>query len=186
MDPAGFDQDGNLFILGASESPQLAPGIRRRPELGNGLDLLPVSVNKIARSTSNAPGRAPAYAMDNSMRTWWEALPDDPAPSIEVDLYGSFTVAAVRILWAEPGLDYDRSVLPVPRRYRVELRNNDKAWKTVLDMTHNEKDMLIDYHVFQPTLATRARVVVTERPQGIRAAIQSLTFFGKGVARSTR
>lgn len=35
MDPAGFDQDGNLFVVKPSDTPQFAPGTRPHPELGN-------------------------------------------------------------------------------------------------------------------------------------------------------
>jgi hypothetical protein len=178
MDPAGFDEEGNLFVLGASETPQWAPGVRERPESGNDAGLLPVNINKRAFSSSAAPGRPALYAVDNVMRTWWEAAPEDAEPWLLSDFQGRYSVCAARILWAEPGLDYARGVLPGPFRYRLEISDGDGPWQTVLDRTDNREDMLIDYRVFEPVAATRARLTITGWPKGLRVGVISLTLFG--------
>ena len=90
MDPAGFDADGNLFVRGASETPQWAPGVLARPQDGNATGLLPVTIRRSPTASSAAPGRDPLYAVDNTLTTWWQAAEDDAAPWHSVDL-GSIT-----------------------------------------------------------------------------------------------
>jgi hypothetical protein len=182
MDPAGFDAEGNLFVRGASETPQWAPGVLARPQDGNATGLLPVTINKYPRASSVAPGRDPVYAIDRSLRTWWQAAADDPQPWLGVDLWCAtpFTVAAVRLAWAEPGLHYDRAP-PGPMQYRVEGRATpDAPWSVLLDRTANREDMLIDYQTFPPRAVKEVRLVVTDWPRGIGVGVSDFSVFGVG------
>jgi len=186
MDPAGFDANGDLFILGATETPQWAPGLVERPELGNSTGLLPISVNKPVAASSFVPGREPEYAVDNSMRTWWQAAPGDRQPTLEIELRGDFVLAAVRIHWAEPGLDYDNGVVPGPVAYRIEAATGGKTWRTVLDRSKNNVDLLIDYQAMPPCPATHARLVILGHAPGIEPGVVSLTLFGLSKAAVAR
>jgi hypothetical protein len=76
MDPAGFDADGNLFVAGPTSIPQLAPGVAANPSEKNDAGWLPLSVNRFVRASSHAPGHEPANAVDDYIRTWWEAAPE--------------------------------------------------------------------------------------------------------------
>jgi hypothetical protein len=180
LDPAGIDADGHLFVHGASSTPQLAPGLRPRPQDGNAAGWLPLSTNKPVTASSYAPGRWPGYAVDEVMRTWWEAAPDDAAPWLEVDLQVDFTVHAVRLLWAEPALDYAAGVLPGPYRYRLEGRPREGGeWTPLLDATANATDQLCDYRAFPAQTAGRVRLTITGWPVGQRPALLEFTVFGR-------
>jgi len=179
MDPAGIDAHGNLFVHGASEFPQHAPGKVAAPELGNSTGLLPVSVNKWVRASSSFPGRTPDYAIDNYMRTWWQPTDEDRTPWLEIDLRGDFDVSALRILWREIGLDYDAGHVPGPIGYRVLSRPHQKApWTTLLDRTTSTEDWLIDYRTCAPTHASWVRLEITSWPKGITPAVLEFTAFG--------
>ncbi len=180
MDPAGIDADGNLFVLGASEIPQWAPGVIESPENGNDIGLLPVSRVRIPRASSESPGRDGLYALDGSMLTWWQPESDDPKKTIDVRLANSFTVSAVRVVWRDVGLDYDSGVGPGPFQYKVEVaaEQDGDDWTTVVDCTTNETDLLIDYRTFEPCSARRARLVVTGAPAGIEPGLIDFTVFG--------
>lgn len=181
LDPAGFDAEGNLFVRGPSHVPQGAPGTLTRPELGNDVGLVPVSVGKRVRASSEAPGRDPNYAVDHVMRTWWQANPSDRQPWLEVHLRAAFTVSAVRLIWAEAGLDHDHGVPPGAMRYRIEASpswSGDADWTTVLDRSTSEVDLLIDYHTFAPLSAVRARLVILAYPSGIIPSVIDFTVFG--------
>ncbi len=180
MDPAGFDADGNLFVRGASETPQWAPGVLARPQDGNATGLLPVTIRRSPAASSAAPGRDPLYAVDNTLTTWWQAAEDDATPWLSVDL-GSitpFTVSAVRIAWAEPGMNYAKAP-PGPVQYRVEGRvAADDPWFTLLDRTANAEDFLIDYRTFAPRQVKQVRLVVTGWPTGIGVGVCDFSVFG--------
>ena len=180
MDPVGFDAEGNLFVPGATatETPQWAPGVLDHPELGNDTGLLPLSVDKPATASSCLPGREPRFAVDNRLQTFWQAAKDDSEPWLEVDLDGDFLLSAIRIHWMEPGLDYDNGVPPGPVQYRLEVDDGSGEWRTALDRTSNDTDLLIDYQVMEPTPARKVRLTVTGHPKGVRVAVLSFTAFG--------
>jgi hypothetical protein len=46
MDPVGFDENGNMFIKGPSETPQWAPGVKARPWKDNDSGSFPPSEDK--------------------------------------------------------------------------------------------------------------------------------------------
>ncbi len=180
LDPAGLDANGNLFVKGASDFPQWTPGLVDVPETGNYAGLLPITIDRIARASSEAPGRTALYAVDNSVRTWWEAAPNDPRPWIEVDGEAIFNLAAIRLLWAEPQLDYELGRIPGPFQFHVEVQATDGGpWTCALDCTDNREDLLIDYRVLPvPLPARRIRLTITGWPQGMTPALLELTAFG--------
>ena len=180
FDAAGFDDDGNLFAT-ATEVPQFAPGEHAHPEQGNDAGLLPVNLNKLASNSSSAPGRECSYAIDGSMRTWWQAANDDAEPWLSVDSRGLFRVSAVRLVWAEPNLNYRAGIIPGPYRYRVETKvDAGDAWDIAVDKSDNDVDMLIDYVTFVPRPAAFMRLVVVGWPDGLGVGVVDFTVFGKG------
>ena len=179
FDPVGVDDDGNLYAS-ATETPQLAPGIADQPELCNDAGLLPVSVSKFASASSQAPGRAPLYATDNYMCSWWQAADDDENPWLEVDLRSEFTISSLRLMWAEPNLDYNNGVVPGPYRYQVETRHGEDPWQVTVDRSDNDEDMLIEYITFPSCKATHARLIVSDWPTGMQVAVVDFSLFGSG------
>jgi hypothetical protein len=172
MDPVGIDANGELFVLGASSTPQWAPGV-------------PVSVDKRPRASSEAPGRSATYATDLNMRTWWQAADGDRTPWIEIHLRGVFDISALRVIWAEAGLDHDHGVPPGPMRYRLEATTEWKGeagWATVLDRSANGEDFLIDYRTFATVRAVRVRLVIVGWPAGIVPSLIDFTVFGTSAA----
>jgi hypothetical protein len=60
----------------------------------------------------------------------------------------------------------------------VELETSRNVWATVVDRTASAEDLLIDYREVPPTLARRARLVVTGWPKGITPGVAEFTVFG--------
>jgi hypothetical protein len=178
MDPVGIDAQGDLFSRGASQTPQWAPGLRLHPEKGNNAPLLPVSMNKPVFASSEAPGRHALYAVDNSMRTWWEPAADDAKPEFTVSLESAFAISAIRIIWRDEGLDYDAGVLPGPFAYTIEAQL-ESGWATIVDKRECTADMLIDYLTFAEIRARAIRLSVHAWPRGIRPALSEITVFGR-------
>lgn len=179
MDPAGFDEHGNLFVAGPTETPQLAPGIAVEPSKENSAGWLPVSVNRFARASSYRPGREPAYAIDNEIRTWWEAAPEDAQPGIEINLDREWDLRASRICFADRGLDYKNDVVPGPYRYRLEGSTSDRTtWSLLLDQSDHEIDQHIYYDTWPQTKpASRVRLTVLGWPRGLRLGVWEWTLF---------
>ena len=179
MDPAGFDAGGNLFVNGASQFPQLAPGLKPRPAEGNGVGWLPLNIGKVTRSSSAAAGRPGLYAVDEEMRTWWQPDDVDPRPSLESRLGNRFRIQAVRLIWRDVGLDTARGIEPGPFRYQVEVKDGTSApWRAVVDRTASRDDLAIDYRECKPASGTAARLVITGWPKGIRPGVIEFTVFG--------
>jgi xylan 1,4-beta-xylosidase len=92
MDPVGFDEDGNMFVRGPSDTPQWAPGIVADPVRNGDSGSIPLTVNKSrtlntqSSFSSQRPGRDAAYATDDSNGTYWQPAADDAQPTLTIDL----------------------------------------------------------------------------------------------------
>jgi len=183
MDLVEFDAGGDITVPRATSTPQWLPG--RGPD-GRGpadtrWDHLNGGVQTLG--SSNAPNVSGRLAVDSDLRTWWQPAEGDAAPTLTSRLYGSATIRAVRIAWRDIGLDSNRGVLPGPYRYRVELQTAAGAWQTVLDRTSSQDDLLIDYREMAPTVASRARLVISGWPKGITPGVAEFTVFGNAEPR---
>lgn len=184
MDPAGFDENGDFFVGEPSEIPQWAPGVVARPEYGNQTPLLPLTAQEQAFASSCAPGRDALYALDESMMTWWQPDENEERSSLTVDLRAVFWVSAVRLIFRDVGLDYDRGVLPGPFCYLVEgcTDGEGEKFETLLDCTGNRTDYPVDYRTFETKAARYIRLTITAHPPGISPGVVSFTAFGSFAA----
>jgi len=179
MDPVGFDREGAMVVHGPTDTPQWAPGAKSNPWRDNDSGSVPLSVNKIVMASSAAPGRSPEYAVDNEVRTWWEATEDDREPRLSINLQQEFMVDSARILWSEAGIDLKRGFQPGPYQYKIEGSSDGKAWTTILDKTRNEEDMNIQFDEIPPVKASYVRLVVNRNPARPPVAVLEFTVFGK-------
>ncbi len=179
MDPAGLDENGELFVNGPTETPQWAPGLRRHPERGNDAGLLPLSINCPVRADAAAPGRDARYAVDQNIRTWFQApAPDTPA-MLELNLLDEFQVQAARLIFADAGLDYGAGRVPGPYRWRLSGSTDAKNWELLYDASDNRREQHINFVQFEPRTARWIRLEILAVPPGFSAAVQDLTIFGR-------
>lgn len=179
-DPIAFDENGDIKFTLPSEVPMYAPGMVENPYENAKADLLPLTQGMKAIASSCAPGRDELYATDDSQKTWWQPSDTDPEPTLTVYLSGKpFEIYTYRVMWRDVGLDYKGCILPEPIGYKIEAKNRDGEWKTVLDKTDNQRDMLIDYGTLEPALATEVRVKITKKPKKIKPGLINFTVFGK-------
>ena len=178
MDVAEFDARGDLTVPRATSTPQWLPG--RGPDGGGPSDTgwIPVNGGVQTLGSSSAPNLSGRLAVDNDLRTWWQPAEGDATPTLTSRLYAPATIRAVRIAWRDVGLDSNRGVRPGPYRYRVELETAAGAWQTALNRTASDEDLLIDYREIEPTIGTRARLVITGWPKGMRPGVTEFTVFG--------
>lgn len=183
MDPAGIDENGELFVREASEIPQMVPGTSLVPERGNNAGILPVTCGLPAKATSCAPGRDAIYAVDDSMLTWWQPEAGDLKRQLTIDLHELFYLSSARLIWRDVGLNVQNGVLPGPFRYKIEasLYIDSDQWSTVLDCSGNDRDYVVDYREFEETSARAVRLTAVGAPDGIEPGVINFTMFGRSV-----
>jgi hypothetical protein len=64
----------------------------------------------------------------------------------------------------------------------MEVETAPDTWTTILDRSHSDQELLVDYRECTPTAGTRARLAVTGWPKGITPAVAEFTVFGEAVA----
>ena len=101
-----------------------------------------------------------------------------PTPSAREFTVAPSTINAVRIVWREVGLDTQRGISPGPIRYQVELETAEGQWKTILDRSQSQEDLMTDYRECVPAVGNRARLVVLDWPKGMVPAVSEFTVFG--------
>jgi hypothetical protein len=176
IDPVSFDADGRMIVGGPTETPQPAPaasGAARRPAAG----LLPLTINKPATASSSGPGRTPDYAVDNYIRTWWEPADDTLPQWLEVDLAGTFSVEAARIIFSNAGIG-PRSE-SAPYRYKIEVSADKKVWRIAVDKSANNTPCNIEYEQFAPVRGRYVRLTITAAPRDRRLGVIEFTAFGR-------
>ena len=179
MDPVAINADGELMVLENTDAPQWAPGVKDDPYFQNDTGLIPLTYNEVVSATSCAPGRDALYAVDESMLTWWQPLPEDEDRTLTVSLWGRYAVSAARVIWRDVDMNYEGGILPGPFQYKIEVSTDRENWLTVVDKTENQKDYKFDYEVFDTVEATHARLVICGTPEGIQPGVISFTVFGR-------
>ncbi|AOS43205.1 Glycosyl hydrolases family 43 [Lacunisphaera limnophila] len=172
LDLVEFDANGDIYVPQATVTPQALPG--GGPAVA--WEVLNESEPTLGSSSAvNSSGR---FAADNAMTTWWLPAAADAAPQLTTYFSGRATIHAARVIWRDVGLDTKAGVQPGPFRYRIEAETAPGVWTPIIDRTASTEDFLIDYRECPPTLALRARLVITGHPAGIQPAVAEFTVFG--------
>lgn len=179
MDPVGFDARAEMFVNGPSETPQFAPGVKPNPWHDNDAGLANVNSGWQTKASSYIPGHEPALAVDDNIRTWWEAADATKEQWLSVNLERPYEVSAARTMFADRGLDYAAGVRPGPYRYRIEGSLDGKVWFTLLDKSGNTVDQHIEYDTWPARPAKQVRLVVLSAPMGMRLGVWEFSVFGR-------
>lgn len=180
-DPIGFDESGNIIPTTSSEIPQWVPGLIPEPHKGNNAGLVPLTQHKKYSATSQAPGREPIYAVDDSMLSWWQPAEEDSEPALTVQVALTdkpLDIYSARIIWRDVGLDLKAGIMAGPFGYRIEAEDTDGNWVCVLDRSDSTEDLIIDYHPIKHLKAKQVRLVICKWPKGIAPGVINFTVFG--------
>lgn len=180
MDPLGVDENGELYCPATTETPQFAPGVLERPELGNSAGLLPINTMIRPEVSSEAPGRTGLYAVDNSVLTWWQPAAEDLAPTAVFPFAAPYQTEALRIVWRDIDMKPSAGIDPGPFRYVVEYAKDKEMtqWEMLIDASENTEDLCIDYRQFDAVRAWGVRLRILGAPLGIAPGVVDLTAFG--------
>ena len=177
MDRAEIDTSRELVIHGATSLPQWLPGVQKTDDQ-NQTGWLPLNGELQTIGSSDAPNLVGRFAVDNDLRTWWQPEEADKAPVLTTNFMAPSTIDAVRIVWRDVGLDTHQGISPGPIRYRIELETAIGTWKTIVDRSQSQEDLMTDYRECAPAVGNRARLVVLDWPKGIVPAVSEFTIFG--------
>ena len=182
-DPAGIDENGDLYVKYHYEQPQFVPGVIAHPELGNGTNLDNLTTRHQVWATSHAPGRNAVYGNDGNIMTWWQPADDDKEPTMVIGLRADYNIYGARVMFKEVGLKFSEGIDKGPFGYRIEIYNGDdpenEAWTTIIDRTNNEEDYVFFYDTLEtPVPACYTRLVITKWPEGQHPGIIDFTLFG--------
>lgn len=177
MDPAGIDENGELFVCGASDVPQWMPGQKKRPELGNDVPVWPLTFGNPVFASSCEPGHDAIYAISETLLDWWQPAGQDETPTLTVALRGCYCVSSMRIIWRDVGISYEEGRLPGAFQYVVEGLTAD-GWQTLLDASENRTDINCDYREFPCREVTQVRLRIMGSPDGIAPGVMNFTVFG--------
>ena len=180
VDPAGFDEQGQLVVAPASHTPQWAPGLISNPEKGNSTGLLAVSTSKAVSASSEDRVATARHVLDDIPNTFWEAEAEDGEPWLRIDMGAVFRIEAMRLMWAEPHLDYEKGETPRAMRYRLI---DEATGNVILDRTENSEDWLIDYHTFPAVRTQTVKLEILRDSDAPPPAISNLTLFGLSEAK---
>lgn len=169
MDIVRFDENGEMYVDGPTETPVHADGSLA--------DCLPLTVGQPVTASSYLPDHEPDLAVDNYIRTFYQAAPGDSRPSLTVDLLGAFHVGAVRIIFNEkitPG-----NPLPADFRFLVEGSMDGKQFFPLIDCREKEFSGPIRYETFPIRETAFMRLTITGYPPGNPPGVIDFCAFGK-------
>jgi len=170
MDRAYIDEQGELRIDGPTETPQSLDG---RPT-----GLMPLNINMPCRAISSAPGRDARYAVDRSICTWYQAADTSLPQTLESDLHEVFSCQAVRLIFADVGLDYRQGVLPGPYGWILYGSVDGKDWQILIDYSENRREQHIVFTRFPAADARYVKLEVVRVPPGFTTGVIDFTVFG--------
>ena len=159
FDNLRLDANGEFEVSEPTETPQYADGSGAVPWY---------------RLPFTNPSRP--EATDQNLKTWSPIYEYGAEPVFKAPYSG--VIRAVRICWADLGMDYANGAVPGPYKYLIQYRFNGKdGWKTLVDRRDNEKDLYVDYVETPRVRADEIRIKVSGAPKGITPAISDISVF---------
>ena len=181
MFPAKIFPDGQLACktyLG--DYPQYLPGQVADPFESNSPGWMLLSLNKPIEVSSTLKGFPAGQALDESIKTWWCAATGDPNEWIKVDLGSPATIQALQVNFADEGATTLGRLSQDSYRYLVEVSDDGKAWRPLLDRRDNQRDAPHDYsQLAEPVTGRYVRLTNTHTPAGARFSVSDLRIFGR-------
>ncbi len=169
MDPVYFDEEGEMWVDGPSETPRFLDGSYP--------DVLPVSSGQPVKASSFAAGHEPQLALDNYIRTYYEAEPGDPHPTLTVNLQGLFILCGARVIFQQHLTP--RAVAPAVFCYRIESSCDGENWQILCDRSNDTFDGHIRYETWSAVSGEHVRLVILGAPKDSVAGVMDFCVFGR-------
>ena len=153
--PTGVTKDGQLVTntyLG--DYPQYSPGIAKDPLKNNSAGWMLLSYNKPATASSvhdsfKQQNFVPSNAFDEEITTWWAAATGNKGEWLQVDLTKKCRVNAIQINFADQGCNASGHLHNDGYMYYVDVSEDGKHWKTIIDRSDKVYDEPHHYIQFE-------------------------------------
>ncbi len=177
--PAGFDADGvmrtNTYL---GDYPQFLPGTIKNPIDKNLAGWMLLSFGKKATASSTLENRPVENAFDEDVRTVWSAESSAKGEWLTVDLGAISNINAVQINSAEQDSTAKGRAPEIYQQYVLEISDDGKNWKMLVDKSKNQKDAPHDYIEFSKAVKARFLKLTNFRAASGKFAVRDLRVFG--------
>ena len=178
--PAGFDAEGvmqmNTYL---GDYPQVFPDANRQNYLENNLagwNLL--SFGKKAQSSSMLPESPIENAFDEDIKTIWSAKTSDKGEWLSVDLGAKSKINAVQINFGDQDTTAKGRNPNLYQQYVLEISDDGRNWKTLIDKSRNTKDVPHDYVELENPVNARFVKVTNYKTADGKFSVRDLRIFG--------
>jgi len=173
--PTRFTRDGQIIVdTYLADYPRYIDGNR---EL-TGWMLL--SRKKPVAVSSTLSGFPASNAVDEEVRSWWSAQTGNAGEWFQIDLGARKRIEAVQINFADQD-STGKGISTDAYRYRLELSDDGRNWRTAIDRSENGRDAPHDYQVLSRADHARfVRLTNIHSPDGGKFSLYDLRVFGKG------
>lgn len=189
--PAGIDKDGELFCNQRYGDWPLRIE-QRRFNPWKEPDWYLLSYHKPVKASSFAGGNIPGYAVDEDVRTWWQALGSKAGEWLEIDLGKAYETHAVQMNFAD---DKKEIVAPPDKltglnsryieeqsgftRWILEGSLDQKEYFILQDKTEAKSDLPHDFYVNENGVFVRyIKLTILEVPYSQKPCISGFRVFG--------
>jgi hypothetical protein len=177
--PAGFDADGvmrtNTYL---GDYPQFLPGTIKNPVDKNLAGWMLLSFDKKATASSTLENRPVENAFDEDVRTVWSAESSAKGEWLSIDLGTVSNINALQINFAEQDSTAKGRAPEIYQQYVLEISDDSKNWKTLVDKSRNQKDAPHDYIKFSKAVKARFLKLTNLRAASGKFAVRDLRVFG--------
>lgn len=176
----GPDQLVTNTYLG--DYPQLAPGVAKDPLRDNLAGWMLQTLRKPAAASSTlSTGNEAEKAFDEDIKTWWAAATGNPGEWLQVDMGKKVRIDAVQVNFADAKSTVYGS-LQDAYRYVIDVSDDGKAWRPLVDRSKNKRDAPHDYiQLDAPAFARYARITNVHTPGGAVFSLSGFRVFGSGL-----
>lgn len=144
---------------------------------------MPLSRKKAVTASSTLDGFPAGNAVDEDIRSWWSARTGNAGEWYQIDLGASKRIEAVQINFADQD-SVGKGISADTYRYSLQLSDDAKQWRTVIDTSGKGRDAPHDYRVLPRTERARyVRLTNVHSPDGGKFSLSDLRVFGKGDGR---
>src|SRR5665213_2296566 len=139
-----------------------------------------LSRHKPVTASSTLDGFGAEKAVDEDVRTWWSARSGSAGEWFRVDLGAPKRIDAVQINFADQDSS-GRGISQDVYHYVLEVSDDARAWRAVVDHSKQGRDAPHDYEVLpRPERARYVRLRNLHSPDGGKFSLYDLRVFGSG------
>jgi xylan 1,4-beta-xylosidase len=181
LHPAGFDADGQMYVdTRFGDFPHWLPTKPwdRSDDLFTGWMLL--SYRKTVTASSALDSFPASSITDENPRTFWVAGQNRPGEWLTIDLARVYDVKAIQVNYADYKSGLYGTDSTVVTQFRLQTSVDGRKWKTVADLSHEQRDRPNAYSELEAP--ERARYVRYEHIHvgAANLAISDIRVFGNG------